>query len=359
MGYPKHMNSKTIGSLILSCLFCGLFTYGLFYNAYKFHTLEHGGWDEYHYLKMAADPFNMDVAPAPNVFRQFGTTIAYLISKAGIYHETNINFRHPEIDQRVFFAMLASNYLALLLTMVTIGRSLSIRVTHASFTLTALGGMLFIASWGPVNFGLTASAEAWTCFFIAVCFHACLTRNRLLFGAMILLSITQKEIVSIAFTVFLCCMAWQAEGVLRRRYLQMLLMSAGAFLIYYFVTNHLVEVSVFRDQLVPEKMPERWRAFTFSKDMLLQTILLNSIFWTYLATLGLARARGIAVPADRKETIALLATLGAIYVIGMLTGIGANTGRITLVLSPVWAVLTAEMIFRLPLKESRHAGEGG
>ena len=91
-----------------------------FYYSYKFSNPDYGNSDFYQYKEMVIKPFNAESSRSPFIYRQFTTSIASFIYKTGIYYDTEISFNTDNINQRVYFALLTSNYIGLILCFLSI-----------------------------------------------------------------------------------------------------------------------------------------------------------------------------------------------------------------------------------------------
>ncbi len=104
-------------SFFLNLLLVILFTYGVFYTSYKFGRPDLGNHDFVKYEKMIDSPLNLSATRAPFVLRQLPTTIAAVLKNAGIYYPNLVSFKDSvyykgEDSQRTLFALILSNYLA-------------------------------------------------------------------------------------------------------------------------------------------------------------------------------------------------------------------------------------------------------
>ncbi|GEM_PF-3953287 len=129
-------------ALLYQGLFLLLASYGVLYFSYKYYLPWFGGDDFAEYYKMYLAPLDSRQAQAPFVYRQLGALITSLIHKAGLYYPSRIAFIDPAYDQRVFFAALFSNYLALLASAVSVCMTLN-RLTQGRLLFAPLmGGLL-------------------------------------------------------------------------------------------------------------------------------------------------------------------------------------------------------------------------
>lgn len=122
-----------------------LFTYGVFYTSYKFGRPDLGNHDFAKYEKMIGSPLNMSATRAPFVLRQLPTLIAAATKQFGIYYPNKISFaesvyNQSEVSQRNFFALILSNYLAVVLGLTMMIRYLRKHagVNNAHFTVLTL-----------------------------------------------------------------------------------------------------------------------------------------------------------------------------------------------------------------------------
>jgi hypothetical protein len=127
-------------------LLTALFTYGVLYTSYKFGRPDLGNHDFGKYSKMVDSPLNMHVTKAPFVLRQLPCLVASGLKKTGIYYPNKISFEDAryytgEDSQRTLFALILSNYLAVVTAITLIIAYIQKQVPDdksAYFTVIAL-----------------------------------------------------------------------------------------------------------------------------------------------------------------------------------------------------------------------------
>ena len=158
------INNLKVFFLHLCLIF--LFSYPLFYIAYKYYVPDLAIIDYYQYQKMIEKPMNLSATYAQWVTRQLPTCIAALIKKLHIYyHSPQITYSyfkgfHGLNSQQNYFSFLLSNYLAYLFSvsiMLMIASKQAIKHPHLKFLIIAVSIGYFIV---PTSI-ITASTHAY------------------------------------------------------------------------------------------------------------------------------------------------------------------------------------------------------
>jgi hypothetical protein len=311
----------------------------MLYFSYKYYSPDYGASDFYAYYKMVLHPLDFSVAPSPLIYRQFSTLITSLIFKMGIFYNMEISYVNEAINQRVFFAFILSNYIALALTALTIMKIIDIEIGKETILSPLFGGVLVFLSFGTLVYVLTGLVEGWTWFFIAFAFYAFKKQNIYLFAVILIVAIFQKEVVSIIFGVIsfiFFVLDYLKDRKVNKTYLKFFAISFASFVLYLLLRKVFLPISGYENQLNLQSLIETFLNYSiFTSNKLFTTIFSQNLFFIYILFF-------VLVFKYRKEEfktfLALLSAWTLLYMIGMATDLGTNIGRILLVLSPLFAV---------------------
>lgn len=185
-----------------------LLSYGLLHTSYKYGLPDLANRDFYRYNKMIDAPLDMQATEAHFVLRQVPTYVAYLLKQAGVYYANpEIAFRSSqyyktENDQRNFFALILSNYLALAAGLLIIVTYLRRYGDGKLFTVMALATGYFLV---PVSvIAPLAHGYAWLACVIATI--GLLERKVTLMIAAGVISFFSRESVLMFFCPFIACL---------------------------------------------------------------------------------------------------------------------------------------------------------
>ena len=138
-----------LANIAMRSFFFFLISYGMLYFSYKFYSpIIGGGSDFFQYYNMYLNPLNFDVASSPFIYRQFSALITNFIIKSGIFYNAVISYNDPTISQRVFFAVLLSNYMALFFTAHIVGKIVDLEIGKVTFNALAGRNALLFVIWG-------------------------------------------------------------------------------------------------------------------------------------------------------------------------------------------------------------------
>ncbi len=324
-----------------------LLSYGMLYFSYKFYIpLIGGGNDFYNYYKMYINPLDFTQTHAPFIYRQFSATITNIIYEWGIFYNTTISFTDSQISQKLFFASILSNYLALVLTALTVSKTVDLYVKN-SFIYPLIGGAICFMSFGVSTYVLTGLTEGWTWFLIAIGFYSLKSNNLKLFIIISLVSIFQKEIISIilgifSFIYFVYHFKYNESKNLHMFYIKTFLISLGSFLTYIIVRKVLMPVDGHANQLSTDAWLNSFLNTNFSEISFVIPTLLSSNLLYLLISLFLIifyKYKQDLNQLYKADFVAILFTVAGLYFIGIITSIGTNIGRILLNLSPIISVI--------------------
>ena len=323
--------------------FLFLMSYGILYFSLKYYDPLIGGKDYFSYKEMIANPFNFKIAASPFVYRQFSTCIAAIIYQSNLYYDIGITFGENLETKKIFFSAMLSNYIALLST-----AALTIRILDKEIGKTLIPSMLAILilflSFGTINYVLAGLVEGWTWFFILFSFHALKTKNTNIFGIAIILSIFQKELIPIVFSIL--SIYFYILSIIQNRkdnrYLIMLFYSILSILLYLFTRTQVFIAHGFENQLDPFYFINNLRNITFQKGMIVNYIASQNLILIYIATsisFCLILHKPIQQMKMHLDGMGILIVSLFLTILGLGNQIGNNLGRILLIFSQIWSII--------------------
>lgn len=351
-------NKLTITMILFRFSFFILISYGMLYFSYKFYSpLVGGGSDFFQYYNMYLNPLDFDVAKSPFIYRQFSAVITFFIIESGIYYDAEIVFNNPIINQHVFFGVLLSNYIALLLTVFIVSRIVDLEIKNITVLAPIMAGLLCFMSFGTFAWVLTGLVEGWTWFLVALGYYAFRKKNIYLFFIVVFLAVFQKEVISIilgTITFTFLLFTYFKNANVDKKVVYMFILSLVGFLSYIVIRKFLLPVAGNENQLdwaslVSTLMTIDMLNMKFLMPTLMSQNLLYLLFILIVAMIYKNNNK-LATSLKIEYIIAILSSFIILSFIGIATGIGSNIGRITLVLSPIVSVYIAYYMYLLDKK---------
>jgi len=313
-----------------------LISYSSFYYSYKFSNPDLVNPDYYKYENMVTAPFDYSATTSPFVYRQITPFIASLIYQSGIYYHTEIAFDCSPEGQRIFFSLILSNYLGLILTMLVIIAFMRNIYQTQSIPTLFFPVFLIISSFGFLFSGLSAQAEGWTYLFNALIFYFLKKENLILMAACMLLSIFQKEISSIffsAYAFFYLGLTYFKSKTISRTYTITLAISILSFVLYILMRTVIVPIQGFGQQLSASYWLDTLISSSLNLDFIKQGIFSVGIIFIFIVyRLWLRKTSKLKF--DTELMVVFLSVI-SLYMIGLVTGVGNNIGRIVSSFAPV------------------------
>ena len=330
-------------------VFLVLASYGILYFSYKYYLPwpGHNDFDQYH--PMYLHPLDFTQAEAPFIYRQFSAVITNVVYRTGIFYPNEIQFSTPAYEQRVFFSVLLSNYVALLLTAIVVGNMI-IHITKSDSIFPPLiGGLLCFTAFFTQKGVITEMTEGWSWFLVTIGFYAYLRRNLWLILPVLFVSIFQRETIPIVFGVLaaLDLLASFRDQQVNLFYKWTFASSLLAFVGYLLVRTVLLPVGgEYESQLNAASMIANLTNLLtagFSSTLFFQGIITQNTFLIFgLTTLIFAifqRKRGLAhVLTQKSYFLQLSCAMLVLDLVGLAAGIGNNIGRIAAILTPITAI---------------------
>jgi len=323
-----------------------LLSSGLFYFTYKFYQPAGGGTDYYLYYPMYRWPLNLHAAHAPYIYRQVSAVLTHLIYEYGPYYHTAIAFVQAGYDQRIFFAALLTNDLALLacatITAITTQRLSPGLPRSAVLFAGAFCYLEFFAQqcgMGPITDGV-----AWL--LMAIGFLGYVSGSLITVAVAMTVCIVERESIPLMLGAFAGVRLVLSPDH-RRFDAAVIALSAAAFAAYFAMRTAWLPVAGHPLQTHAAgylRGLSRWRR-SMTANVLFQDFLTQNLLILLGLTLGwrrLSRAPPLARPI-RQLIVALFVTAGVMVVVC----IAAETtiGRIVTMLTPVAAPLLALALF--------------
>jgi hypothetical protein len=349
MAGPEGRSIVRIRTLLLRLCLLFLLSYGFLYFSYKWLDPTQVVLDFPQYYGMVLHPFDLHAAPSPFVYRQLTTMVASALWHLHVYYPDKIRFFDPRFDQRIFFAVLLTNYLGVLLAACA-----AMAITEDAFAEPEAGlasgrsgdaarmailvaGLLCFFDFYLQVMTLTGQADglSWALLGWGYYFYR---RSRLLpFALLMGLTIIQREIMPLIFLVFLGCALWQERGRMdgpRRRFL----VRAGALCILAFASyltwKHLSHVPGNEYQTDPAAQAGSVLHFRLDRAYVMQ-VLIGQNLLLVLALLWAAAYRRSRRLSDGLLPLALNCAM--LIAVSILARISNNAGRMLALLTPVVA----------------------
>jgi hypothetical protein len=329
-----------------------LLSSGLFYFAYKFYQPTYGGTDYFHYYRAYLHPLDLSVTEAPFVYRQVSAVLTNLVYRFGPYYDTQIFYSNPQFDQRVFFAAMLTNYLALGLCAAVTARITERLWPEGPPSAPLFAGALCYLSFFAQQSGMGPITDGVAWLMMALAFLGYVAGSLPTLAVVLALSIFEREILPIMIGV-IAGMRLILSPTHRRFDLVTIGLCALAFGLYLGMRTLWAPVAGHEDQLRIGRSFVRivrdWRALV-SKDVIFQGFLSQNLLILTAVLLVWRRLRGRRAPLLAPQTGALMAGLwaaaAALVPIGFLTLHPPNSiGRIFAMLTPIAASLLAVLMF--------------
>ncbi|WP_428425446.1 hypothetical protein [Methylibium sp.] len=316
--------------------------FGALYFSYKFYNPFpwHDDFIEYH--KMYLRPFDPAAAMAPFTFRRLSALFTHAIYAIGIYYPADIVFHEPGYTQRMFFAALFSNFLCLTGAAWLAGKAVKIITGTRGLVYPLIAGTLCFLSYYTQFAVLTGYTEGMTWFLVAAAFVAYLGRRVGVLAIILVLSIVQRESVSVAFAV-ISAAGMVFDRTQRPFNYKVLLISIACFA-GYFVMRKFSGISGYENQTSPAALLAALLAFPIDKQIIFNGFFAQNVIILYFIV---SVAVFKLVPEHRFWMPALTVTFLVIFVLGILAGIGGNVGRICAILTPIFAAFSAVSLMKL------------
>ena len=316
-----------------------------FYYSYKFSDPNYGNSDFFQYAGMVENPFVSKSAESPFIYRQFTTSIANFIYSNGIFYDTEISFKTDIETQKIFFALLTSNYLGILFCFFTLIYYVKKYLNEKSIILYFFPVFLISSSFGYVFNGLSPLTEGWTYFFNLIVFIMLVEKRLTYFLIFIILSILNKEITSIIFCIFsfsLIIYQLKTKKSFENFYVRTFIISMLCFILYIIIRVVIFPTDGGEAQINIKNLIHNLINVNFDISLIRQGILsITSLI--ILLFFILINNRYYDLIKD-KMTFSLIMSIFILFIVGLMSGIGNNIGRIVSSMTPIIVLISLKYI---------------
>lgn len=321
-----------------------LLSSGLFYFAYKFYQPAHGGTDYFQYYQTYLRPLDMHVAKSPYVYRQLSAVITNLIYRFGPYYHPQIFYAQAGYDQRMFFAALLTNYLALGGAAAVTANTVERLRPRGGPAVPLLAGALCYLSFFAQENGIGPITDGMAWLLVAVGLRGYVSRSLVTVGIVLALSIVERETIPVMIGAIAAAHLTLTRE--QRRFDIVVIVLCGVALALYFGMRLVwAPVAGHENQTDLAESLAHWRPLLFSKEVIFQGYLSQNL----LILLGLVLVwrwmqRGRAPPLSPEVTrliVGLFVAAAVLVFTGFTAKIGQNVGRVLAMLTPVAASLLA------------------
>jgi hypothetical protein len=327
-------------NLSLYFIILSFVTYGQFYHQYKFSDPNLGNNDYFNYKEMIIKPLSIDATGSPFVYRQFTTLVSKVIYDLGIFYDSKIVFTSNNDEKRVYFSILLSNFIGIFLCLFSLIFFLTKYYHLKSVEIIFFPILLITSSFGYIFSGLSVLTEGWTYFFNLLIFLFFIHGRYLPFLIISIISILNKEISVIYITMFIFfniihdLFFAKKINISRIKYISTSLLS---FLLYTFIRKIVLPTSGHEGQLEPTSWIENLTNFSLNTSFIFQGILSVGVFGILI--LLSIYSHKIRDFYNDKYLFGITFTIFSLYILGLMTGIGNNIGRIVSSISPIISFL--------------------
>ena len=315
------------------------------YYSYKFSDPNYGNSDFFQYAGMVEDPFVSESAESPFIYRQFTTLIANFIYSNDIFYDTEISFKTDRETQKIFFALLISNYLGILFCFFTLIYFIKKYLNEKSIIFYFFPVFLVLTSFGYVFNGLAPLTEGWTYFFNLIAFIMLIEKKLTYFLIFIVLSILNKEIKSIIFCIFsfaLIIYQLKTKKSFENFYIKTFIISLLCFITYIIIRVAIFPIDGGEAQINIKSLIHNLIKVNIDITLIKQGILSITTLIILLFFI-LINNRYYDLIKD-KMTFSLIISIFILFIVGLMSGIGNNIGRIISSMTPIIVLISLKYI---------------
>ena len=319
------ISMKKLNMLSLRLAIYVFLSYGFFYSAYKSWTPEiFGGNDFYQYYLMYLNPIDNN-AIAPFAYRIFGPLITNIIYNIGFEYTAIIQYTNPVILKEVFFSVIFSNYIALLLTALIVSMVTDLLNENKSPLVSLFSGSAVFFLFATMPYNLSGIQESWSMFFYALIYLCYLKKSKLILS-LIFISIFQREIIPVVFLIFIVLEIIYRKSISLYQ-AGVLIASVLSFTFYIILRIYLVPIEGFEDQLSFTTMIENLLSFEISFRFIISSVFAQNLYLSYLGIL-IIKYLFFKDYSGFFAFFQISLILFFLLLLGIGTGIGDNVGRI-------------------------------
>ncbi|HEY2482632.1 MAG TPA: hypothetical protein VGI30_10610, partial [Caulobacteraceae bacterium] len=277
-----------------------------------------------------------------------------IVWKLGFYYNTRIAFAVHGYDQRVFFAAIFTNWIALVACATIAAAATRALIPTGGETWPLLGGALCFFDFFAQQGVLAGMSEGVSWLLVAIGFLGWVRRSLQVVAIILCLSIIQRETIPIVFGALSLFML-RVPQESRRFHVNVLAISVVAFLAYIGMRLAYSPLPGNEQQLSPTSflyLLSHWNRLA-TREGAFQVFLSQNLLICLGGITALTVLAGPGAPARPRSaidptTVALLLTAFVLTAVGIGTlSQSNNIGRVLSILTPITAPLLAKGLFRL------------
>jgi len=306
-----------------------LLSYIILYFVYKYFVPEIVCIDFFSYYPLYKN-FDIKSTITPFNTRLLNPLIVFIFNKAGIYYNTNIAFKNPNIDQSIFFSALLISYLSVVFTSLVIYLTCN---NHFKNKLFSFGvGLFYLLGGGTLVFCINPATDAFSILLLALIFKSYLEKSKWIYP-LLFLAIFQREYIFIVMSLVAVLDIWFERKDINR-YLSILFVSILCFCIYMGLRKTVFYTPNHEEQLQYNQYLSR----LFSPEMNLaeyirQGVFTQNILISYFLILIYKCVKKHSI-AKKNMWIVLILIL-QINLICLIALLGNNIGRLFYMTTPI------------------------
>lgn len=308
----------------------------------KYYSIDNGGFDFIGYYPIDRQPWNFHAGNSPFIYRQISASLTFLFWKLHLFYVPKGSWPvRAGMDPNVLYAAVTVNWLCLVNTAVVTSFAAESMKRFASCAWPLLAGLLCFLQMLTQQVVITGLTEGPSWLLIAAGLYFYLRRWIVPLGAVIALSILQRELVALIFAAITVALAIR-DATDRRWHLTVLAISSTAICAYLLMRGITAPSRTYEFQLSPASFFEFLSNTTrvTNRNFLMQGLLSQNLIAVWgIAWLANRRSRETRI--TDWSLAAGTAIVALVFVcLGALSAIN-NTGRLLALLTPLIATLIA------------------
>lgn len=259
-----------------------LFSYPIFYFAYKFGSPDFGNIDFYNYYHLYKD-WDFSKVASPFNTRIFSSWFIYLIYKSSFFYNSEIAFSNPLIEQRVFFSAVFFNWISAFLSayaiLILVNKYLQNRL-YAFFI-----GLLFFLGFGIQFYCINTLTESFSILLFTVMLYFFFKRSYWIIP-LLAVSVLQREYLFFIFGL-MGLLYYFKDKTNRMYYINTLVASLLFFFVYIILRKTFFFTPEHANQLDFASYGQRFLTWQFPiGEYIRQSFLNQNLFLFYLMIIG-------------------------------------------------------------------------
>lgn len=305
-----------------------LMAYPLLYYSYKFYSPDFGGMDFYFYYPLYKN-FDISKTESPFNMRLVSPFLVFLMNKTNLFYHTFIQYKNPDIEQKIFFNAILVNWASVVITSFLLFNYLYNKFNN--LMLSILSALLYMFSFGTILFGINPNTDGFSILLITIMFILYKKESKWIY-LMYPILLFQREF---AFIIFgLLAFADFFHNRANQYYLLNLIFSIVFFLLYYLLRKTIFFTPLYSNQTTEAAFV--YSLLNISLDIpafFRQAILTQNIYFIYFFILLL---NGKDRWAEHKYNLILLLVFVIVtFIISRIAVANNNMGRFLHMFSPI------------------------